>query len=157
MSWLVGLVGTVTDVSVDAGPDIVVPVNVGPGVVLAGRETGTVCDVPVDAEFPVQREFDAVRGVPVVPVDMGPDVVPVNKEIDTEVDAVRGVPVVPLDVGPGAVPVNREIGTEVDTVHGVLVVPVNVGTGVVPIASPRWWSVCCFSRLARQVANCGGG
>ena len=24
-------------------------------------------------------------------------------------------------------------------------------------ASPRWWGMCCFSRLARQPSNSGGG
>ena len=71
-------------VPVDAGPNIAVPVNVGPGVVPAGREIGTVRDVPVDAELPVQREVNA-GGVKFA------------REIGTEVDAVRGVPVVPVD------------------------------------------------------------
>ena len=111
----------VTDVPVDAGPNIAVLVNVGPGVVPAGRETGTVRDVPVNAELPVRREVDAGG-------------VKFDREIVTEVDAVRGVPV---DVGLGVVPVRREIGTEVDAVHGVPVVPVNMGPGIVPVASPR--------------------
>ena len=73
-----------TDVPVNAGPDIAVPDDVGTGVVPAGRETGTVRDVPVDTELPVQREVDAGG-------------VKFDREIGTEVDMVRGVPVVPVN------------------------------------------------------------
>ena len=40
-----------TEVPIDTGPDIVVPVNVGPGVVWVDKETCTVRDVPVNAEL----------------------------------------------------------------------------------------------------------
>ena len=40
-----GVVSTVTGVPVDAGPDIVVPVDVGSSVVPAGMKTGTVRDI----------------------------------------------------------------------------------------------------------------
>ena len=50
----------------------------------------------------IDTEVDAVRGVP---VDVGLGVVPVRREIGTEVDAVHGVPVVPVNMGPGIVPV----------------------------------------------------
>ena len=79
-----GVVGTVTDVPVDAGPDIAVPVDLGPCVVQADRETGTMRDVSVDVEFPVRREIDAGGAK-------------FDREIGTEVDTMRGVPVVPVD------------------------------------------------------------
>ena len=79
-----GVIGTVTDVPVDAGPNIAVPVDVGSGVVPAGRETGTVCDVPVNAELPVQRKVDA-------------GVVKFDRETGTKFDVVWGVPVVPVN------------------------------------------------------------
>ena len=61
-----------------------VPVNVGSGVVLARRETGIVCDVPVNEELPVRREVNAGG-------------VKFDREIVTEVDAVRCVLVVPVN------------------------------------------------------------
>ena len=57
---LVGrVVGTVTDVPVDAGSDITVPVDVWTGVVPTDRETGMKRDVQVDVELPVRRGVDA--------------------------------------------------------------------------------------------------
>ena len=75
-----GVVDTVTDIPVNAGPNIAVPVDVRTGVVLTDRETGTVLDVPVNAEVPVEREVNAGS-------------LKLDRDISTEVDAVCGVPV----------------------------------------------------------------
>ena len=55
-----GVIGTVIDVLVDAGPNIAVPVDVGPGVVPVSREVVAVCGVPsskLAGKLPSQAMF----------------------------------------------------------------------------------------------------
>ena len=89
----------------------------------------------------IDTEFNAVRGVPVVPVDMGPGVVPVGREIDTVRDAVRGVPVNALIVG------------KIVTVRSVRIILIDVGPDGVPVRAGRLLR-CVVSRRPSWQGSC---
>lgn len=85
-----------------------VPVDAGPDIILVGRKVDTTRGVPVILVnkgldiVPIVRDIGVVR---CVPVDAGPDIVLVSRKVDT----VRGVPVVLVDIGPGIVLLDRRV------------------------------------------------
>ena len=80
---------------------LVVSVDVGS----AGRVVDAVRGVPI-SKGPgivlVSNDIDTVRGVLVVPVNVGPDIIPVGRVVGTVCD-------IPVNTGPDVVPVSREV------------------------------------------------